>query len=56
VSELFIGHPVKYKHLSVPAEGPVNYTDLIEVDPGTLEPAFNVSPDPDNPGFYLIGV
>ena len=56
VSELFVGHPVKYKYLSVPAEGPVNYTDLIEVDPGTLEPALNVSPDPEHPGFYLIGV
>jgi hypothetical protein len=56
VSEFFIGHPVKYKYLSVPADGPVNYTSLLEVDPGTLAPAFDVSPDPENPGFYLIGV
>lgn len=56
VSELFLGQPVKYKHLTIPAGGPVNYTDLIEVDPTTLEPALNVSPDPENPGFYLIGV
>ena len=56
VSEFFIGHPVKYKYLTIPAVGPVNYTDLVEVDPATLEPAFNVTPDPDNPGFYLIGV
>lgn len=56
VSEFFVGQPVKYKHLSVPPTGPVNYTDLLEVDPVTLNPAFDVSPDPENPGFYLIGV
>jgi hypothetical protein len=56
VSEFFLGHPAKYKYLSVPSEGPVNYTDLLEVDPVTLDPALNVSPDPENPGFYLIGV
>ena len=56
VSEFFIGHPVRYKYLDVPPEGPVDYTDLLEVDPVTLDPAFNVSPDPENPGFYLIGV
>lgn len=56
VSEFFVGHPVKYKYLSIPDAGPVNYTDLLEVDPVTLDPALNVSPDPENPGFYLIGV
>lgn len=55
VSELFLGQPVKYKTLAVPDGGPVNYTELLEVDPETLDLAFTVTPDPDYPGFYLIG-
>ena len=55
VAELFIGQPVKYKHVEVPETGPVNYTELIEVDPDTLAVALTVIPDPDYPGFYLIG-
>ena len=55
VAELFVGHPVKYKHLDVPAAGPVNYTELVSVDPDTLDIALTVTPDPDYPGFYLIG-
>lgn len=55
VTELFVGQPSRRRYLTVPATGPVNYTDLIEVDPISLEPALAVSPDPDNPGFYLIG-
>jgi len=50
--------------VNVPATGPVNYADLVEVDPDTLNPAptaspawaaFAVTPDPTHPGFYLIG-
>lgn len=55
VTELFVGQPSRRRYLTVPETGPVNYTDLIEVDPLTLEPALAVSPDPDNPGLYLIG-
>lgn len=56
VREVFAGEPPRRRYFAVPAEGPVNYTDLVEVDPVTLDAALNVSPDPDNPGFYLIGV
>ncbi|CAN7465268.1 hypothetical protein LJR013_003181 [Pseudarthrobacter oxydans] len=56
VTEFFVGQPAKRRLLAVPPEGPVNYTDLVEVDPVTLDTALTVSPDPDNPGFYLIGV
>ena len=55
VTELFVGQPSRRRYVTVPAAGPVNYTDLIEVDPISLEPALAVSPDPDNPGLYLIG-
>jgi hypothetical protein len=56
VTEFFDGQFPRTRHLAVPAEGPVNYTDLLEVDPATLDAALTVTPDPDNPGFYLIGV
>lgn len=56
VTEFFVGQPAKRRLLSVPASGPVNYTDLLEVDPATLDVAtLNISPDPDHPGLYLIG-
>jgi hypothetical protein len=56
VTEFFVGQPAKRRLLAVPATGPVNYTDLLEVDPATLDVAtLNVSPDPDHPGLYLIG-
>jgi len=55
VTEFFEGQFPKTRIFAVPDIGPVNYTDLLEVDPTTLDLAFNVSPDPDNPGFYLIG-
>ncbi|AYN58856.1 tail protein [Arthrobacter phage Richie] len=56
VTEAFVGRPPRRRLLAVPTEGPVNYTDLLEVDPGTLDvTTLNVSPDPDHPGLYLIG-
>jgi hypothetical protein len=56
VTESFAGRPARRRLLAVPADGPVNYTDLLELDPATLDVAtLNVSPDPDNPGLYLIG-
>lgn len=55
VTEFFDGQFPKTRLFAVPDAGPVNYTDLVEVDPTTLDLALNVSPDPDNPGFYLIG-
>lgn len=56
VTEHFTGQMSKTKYLAVPGAGPVDYTDLVEVDPVTLDTSLSVSPDPDNPGFYLIGV
>lgn len=56
VTESFVGERPKRRLLSVPSTGPVNYTDLLELDPATLDVAtLNVSPDPDHPGLYLIG-
>lgn len=55
VTEFFAGLPAKRRHLAVPDTGPVDYTALGPVDPATLESTLTVSPDPDNPGFYLIG-
>lgn len=55
VTEIFVGQPSKRRHVAVPDTGPVNYTELVPVDPATLESTLTVSPDPANPGFYLIG-
>lgn len=56
VTESFSGRPTKRLLLAVPPGGPINYTDLLEVDPDTLDIAtVNVTPDPDHPGLYLIG-
>ncbi|AYN57817.1 minor tail protein [Arthrobacter phage Eileen] len=56
VTESFAGRPTKRRLLAVPAAGPVDYTELLEVDPATLDvTTVNVSPDPDHPGLYLIG-
>jgi hypothetical protein len=56
VTEFFSGQFPRSRYLAVPDTGPVNYTDLVEVDPVTLDAALTVTPDPDNPGLYLIGV
>ena len=55
VTEFFEGQFPKTKIVAVPEAGPVDYTDLLEVDPATLDIAMTVIPDPANPGFYLIG-
>jgi hypothetical protein len=55
VTEFFEGQFPKSRYFAVPDGGPFNYTDLVEVDPATIDIALSVSPDPDNPGFYLIG-
>ena len=55
VTEFFEGQFPKSKFVAVPDTGPVNYTELLEVDPDSLDLALTVSPDPANPGFYLIG-
>lgn len=56
VTEFFSGQFPRSRYFAVPDTGPVNYTDLVEVDPVSLDAAFTVTPDPDNPGLYLIGV
>ncbi|AYN57434.1 minor tail protein [Arthrobacter phage Constance] len=56
VTEFIVGQAAKRRLLAVPATGPVNYTDLLEVDQATLDvTTLNVFPDPDHPGLYLIG-
>ncbi|AYN58099.1 hypothetical protein PBI_JUDY_29 [Arthrobacter phage Judy] len=71
VVESFVGLPSRRRYLVVPDQGSVDYADLVEIDPVTLTPAPSldpawaapleevragtVSPDPDHPGFYLIG-
>ena len=56
VVEQFVGFPPRRRYFQVPDVGPVLYTDLIEVSPAALDVPLSVSPDPENPGFYLIGV
>jgi len=72
VTEYFDGVPAKQRAFAVPDMATVEYTDLVEIDPDTLTPAPSpnpawlaplntvaagaVTPDPDHPGFYLIGV
>ena len=56
VTEQFVGFPPRRRYFAVPEAGPVLYTDLIEVSPSDFETPMSVSPDPENPGFYLIGV
>ncbi|QWY79659.1 tail protein [Arthrobacter phage Persistence] len=71
VIEAFDGARPKRRYLAVPDVSSVDYADLAEVDPATLNPspslepawaaplaevaAGTVTPDPDHPGFYLIG-
>ncbi|MCT9624271.1 hypothetical protein HWD94_03925 [Pseudarthrobacter equi] len=56
VTEMFVGQPSRRRLLAVPAEDAVAYTDLLDLDPATLDVAsLNVTPDPDHPGLYLIG-
>lgn len=64
IDEYIAGIPGRTIYVNVPATGPVNYADLVQVDPATLAPeatpgpawaAFAVTPDPSTPGFYLIG-
>lgn len=71
VIEAFPGSAPKRRYFAVPAAATVDYADLTEVDPETLSPAPSadpawlaplnelaagtVTPDPDHPGFYLIG-
>jgi hypothetical protein len=71
VVESFIGAPARRRFLAVPDEVSVDYADLVEIDPTTLTPAPSpdpawlaplnelsagtVTPDPENPGLYLIG-
>lgn len=71
VVESFIGSPARRRYFQVPNVASIDYADLVEIDPATLAPepspdpawlaplnelsAGTVTPDPDNPGFYLIG-
>lgn len=71
VVESFIGAPSRRRYLAVPDVATVDYADLVEIDPSTLSPvpspdpawlaplnelaAGTITPDPDHPGFYLIG-
>lgn len=76
VTEVFQGVPARRRYLAVPDQASVDYADLVELDPNSLDPvpgldpawaqpladlafrvdALTVTPDPDNPGLYLIGV
>ena len=56
VLEQFVGVPARRRYFAVPTEGPVSYTDLVEVAPDSLDVPLAVSPDPEHPGFYVIGV
>jgi hypothetical protein len=71
VVEAIEGTPSRRRYLAVPDQSSVDYADLAEIDPDTLSPAPSpdpawaaplaelaagtVTPDPDHPGFYLIG-
>ncbi|UVK58422.1 hypothetical protein SEA_GLOBIWARMING_29 [Arthrobacter phage GlobiWarming] len=71
VVESLAGLPSKRRYLAVPDAASVDYADLPEIDPTTFDPAPSpvpawleplnevragtVTPDPDHPGFYLIG-
>ena len=71
VLEAFQGFPSRRRYFAVPNVESIDYTDLVEIDPATLAPApaadpawlapfetlsaGTVTPDPANPGFYLIG-
>lgn len=76
VMEQFKGQPTRRRYLHIPNQASVDYTDLVEVDPGTLGPIPAalvpawaaalaetdtrlsqgiLTPDPDDPGFFLIG-
>ena len=72
VLEAFTGLPSKRRYFAVPDVPSIDYADLVEIDPASLAPepaaapawlapfetlsAGTVTPDPENPGFYLIGV
>ena len=56
VVEQFAGVPARRRYFTVPETGPVAYTDLVEVAPDSLDVPLSVSPDPEHPGFYVIGV
>jgi hypothetical protein len=56
VVEQFAGVPARRRYFTVPESGPVAYTDLVEVAPDSLDVPLSVSPDPEHPGFYVIGV
>jgi hypothetical protein len=64
VDEHVTGTPSRTIYANVPDQVSMSYTDLVAIDPTTLEPEptgepawapYTVTPDPDNPGFYLIG-
>jgi hypothetical protein len=75
VVENFVSVPARRRYLAVPDAESVDYTDLVEIDPETLDPepsadpawsaplteldtrlsAGVITPDPDDPGFFLIG-
>lgn len=71
VVESFIGSPARRRYFQVPNVSSIDYADLTEIDPDTLSPepstdpawlasvnelsAGTVTPDPANPGYYLIG-
>jgi hypothetical protein len=49
VTERFVGHRSRHRYLSVPAAGPVNYMDLVPVDPVSLDPDITLA-DGGGPG------
>lgn len=68
IDEHAIGVPGRTIFTNIPDEVSVSYGDLIPIDPATLEPnaeppaawtvalaAATITPDPDDPGFFLIG-
>lgn len=71
IDEHISGSRTRTIYATIPDALEVNYTDLIPIDPDTLEPApstdpawlaaltelsaATITPDPDDPGFFLIG-
>lgn len=49
VTELFTGQPSRRRYLAVPSVGPTNYTDLVPVDPVSLDPDLTLT-DGGGPG------
>jgi hypothetical protein len=71
IDEHVSGSPARTIYAAIPDQSDLDYTALIPIDPATLAPApsldpawlaaltelsaATITPDPDDPGFFLIG-